>query len=171
MYNKCLDKKSINCSAMFIFLNKTCFRGLYRVGPNGFNVPYGNYKNIIIEPFENISILIKDVIFECLKFEDSMKKIKLGDFVYLDPPYVPETKKSFVKYNKEGFSEQQHLELFKTIKESGVNFVMSNSDTELVNNSFENYYNINIIECRRAINSKNPGSTVNELIISTSTIY
>ena len=164
LYNNC-SKKIVECSAMFIFLNKTCFRGLYRVGPNGFNVPYGNYKSVTVEPFEDLSILIKDVIFECLKFEDSLKAITVGDFVYLDPPYIPESKNSFVNYNKEGFDEKQHILLFKTIKESGVNFIMSNSDTELVNTSF-NDYNKKVIECRRAINSKNPGSTTNELIIS-----
>jgi DNA adenine methylase len=93
------DKLSVYGSALFIFLNKTCFRGMFRVGPNGFNVPYGNYVNPEIinkEHLNQIHHLIKDVIFESCSFEISLTRIKKGDFVYLDPPYVEENKKSFV---------------------------------------------------------------------------
>ena len=82
-YNKLKDKKTIESTACFMFLNKTCFRGLYREGPNGFNVPYGNYKNpsIIDEDYvKEISELIKDVVFECISYSESLKKPKKGDF-------------------------------------------------------------------------------------------
>ena len=166
VYNK-TDSVTLDCSAMFIFLNKSCFRGLYRTGPNGFNVPYGNYKKIeeMDIPFSN---LFKNVIFECLPFEESLKRVKPGDFVYLDPPYVPENKKSFVGYSAKGFGESQHKLLFKLINElppKGIDFVLSNSDVDLVKDSFVDYSR-QVISCKRSINSKNPESKTNEIIIS-----
>jgi DNA adenine methylase len=162
------EKNNVNSSAIFIFLNKTCFRGLFRMGPNGFNVPYGNYKNPEIvnkEHLEQIHKLIQNVIFECKDFNDSLDNVKTDDFVYLDPPYAPENKKSFVKYNSDGFDEETHLQLFKKTKELNAKFVMSNSDVPLVNDNF-NDFNIEKIECRRAINSKKPESKTMEVIIN-----
>jgi adenine-specific DNA methylase len=75
---------------MFIFLNKTCFRGVFRVGPKGFNVPYGHYNNPEIinkEHLEEIHNLIQNVKFECRDFNISLKNVEQNDFVYLDPPY------------------------------------------------------------------------------------
>ena len=93
----------------FIFLNKTCFRGLHRIGPNGFNVSFGNYKNPSFTCEENISKLHKlfqNVEFINKDFKDSMKNIKYNDFVYLDPPYYPENKLSFTKYNLNDFTDE-----------------------------------------------------------------
>lgn len=105
-------------SAMFIFLNKTCFRGMHRVGPNGFNVPFGHYKNPSIDEkcIMNVSKLIQDVKFKCMDFKKSLKKPKEGDFVYLDPPYVKETETSFTGYNKGGFGHENHKKLFRLTK-------------------------------------------------------
>lgn len=166
LFNTC-DKNSIEHSALFMFLNKTCFRGLYREGPNGFNVPYGHYKKVNIiekDELEKISELIKNVNFECLDFRESLKKVGSHDFVYLDPPYAPETKNSFVGYTKGGFKLEDHNELFKTIKENLPKFVMSNSNVELVNESFQGY-NKKVIIAKRAINSKNPESKTEEVIV------
>ena len=166
LFNTC-DKNSIEHSALFMFLNKTCFRGLYREGPNGFNVPYGHYKKVNIidkDELEKISELIKNVNFECLDFRESLKKVGSQDFVYLDPPYAPETKNSFVGYTKGGFKLEDHNELFKTIKENIPNFVMSNSNVELVNESFQGY-DKKVIIAKRSINSKNPASKTEEVII------
>jgi len=157
-------------SAMFIFLNKTCFRGLYRVGPNGFNVPYGNYKNPTIldeEHLTQINNLIKNVQFHHLDFSASLKNPVPGDFVYMDPPYAPENDKSFVGYTDGGFGLEKHMELFKTsneLKKSNVKFMMSNADVELVRNNF-NGFNIESIDCKRSINSKNPAAKTKEVII------
>jgi len=102
-------------SALFIFLNKTCFRGVYRTSTNGFNVPYGNYINPEIinrEHLLEVSELIQNVHFIHSNFEESFLNIKERDFVYIDPPYVPERNTSFVGYNKSGFSLEQHKKLF-----------------------------------------------------------
>jgi DNA adenine methylase len=173
-YNNLLneDRNCIYASAMFIFLNKTCFRGMYRVGPNGFNVPFGNYKNINIidqDTIINSSKLIKNVKFRCKGFEKSLLKIKKNDFAYLDPPYVPEKLTSFVKYNLDGFDIKQHKKLFNmcnTLSKNNIKFMMSNSNSELVIKYFpKKKYSTEIIECRRSINSKNPGKKTDEIII------
>ena len=173
-YNKMKkeDKISIEGSAIFIFLNKTCFRGMYREGPNGFNVPYGNYKNPEIinkEHLDEIQLLIKDVIFQCCDYNQSIKKIEKEDFAYFDPPYAPENAQSFVKYINDGFDEKNHLNLFKLINEldnNKIKIMMSNSSVDLVHNNFPlSKYNIEIVECKRSINAKNPESKTNEVII------
>lgn len=171
-YNKLtvVEKRSIFGSSLFIFLNKTCFRGLYRTGPKGFNVPFGSYKNpeiINLEHILEVSRLIKDVIFEVSAFPESMGNAEENDFLYLDPPYFPENDKSFVSYNRDGFSKEQHSSLFDLMKKldtKSVLFLMSNSDTEPVRNSL-NEFNIETIVCKRCINSKNPSSKTNELLI------
>ena len=167
-YNN-IDKNTIECSALFMFINKTCFRGMYREGPNGYNVPYGHYKKtptIISETDLNyISDLIKDVEFKNCSFIDSIKNVKDGDFVYLDPPYAPENSKSFVGYVADGFNLDTHKMLFDEIKKlKNIKFVMSNAKVDLVTDNFKEY-NSNDIIARRAINSKNPGSTTTEVII------
>jgi DNA adenine methylase len=163
------EKKSIIGSSMFIFLNKTCFRGIFRVGPHGFNVPYGHYKNPEIinkEHLEEVHNLIKNVIFEHSDFEMSIKKVKKGDFTYLDPPYVPENVTSFVKYTKEGFTLEKHKKLFEMCQQLKSKFMMSNSNTDLVKEYFINgKFNIKTITAKRSINSKNPGSQTKEIII------
>jgi len=167
-YNN-IDKDSIECSALFIFINKICFRGMYREGPNGFNVPYGHYKktpSLISEKEINyISELIKNVEFKHCNFIYSIKNVKEGDFVYLDPPYAPENSKSFVKYVEDGFDLKTHELLFIEIKKlKNIKFIMSNAKVDIVINSFKDY-NCHEITARRAINSKNPGSTTTEVII------
>ena len=163
LYNQLTDKQTINASAMFIFLNKTCFRGLYRVGPNGFNVPYGNNKNPEIinkQHLEEIHELVQGVVFTCCDFTESLKFVKNDDFVYLDPPYVPINNTSFVAYNKGGFDK--HVVLFDTLKTANYKYLMSNSDTDFVKQHFDNY---EIIKAKRNINSRNPDSIINELLI------
>ena len=173
-YNKlCFnDKTSILGSAMFIFLNKTCFRGVFRVGPNGFNVPYGHYKNPEIinrDHLEEIHNLIQPVIFECCDFNTSLTNVEPNDFVYLDPPYAPETDTSFVGYTENGFNIDNHNNLFKLIHiltNTNKKMMLSNADVSLVRENFTNEkYNTLSILCKRSINSKNPDAKAKEVII------
>jgi DNA adenine methylase len=167
-----LEKASVVGSARLLFLNKTCFRGVYREGPHGFNVPFGHYKNPAIFDATHLratSRLIKDVIFESHDFSTALTHCGTDDFVYLDPPYAPENATSFVGYTADGFSGEKHKELFKlcnTLQEKGVKLLMSNADVKLVKDAFkDDTWTTNIIECRRAIHSKKPESKTNEVLI------
>ena len=173
-YNKLSlhDKKSVLGSAMFIFLNKTCFRGVFRVGPKGFNVPYGHYNNPEIinkEHLEEIHNLIQNVVFECCDFNTSLTIVEPNDFVYLDPPYAPETDTSFVGYTENGFNIENHNNLFKLIHmltDTNKKIMLSNADVSLVRENFTNEkYNTLSILCKRSINSKNPDAKAKEVII------
>lgn len=167
-----ISKDSIECSALFMFINKTCFRGMYREGPNGYNVPYGHYKKtptiITRKELDNVNELIKNVEFCHSDFKESVKMVEKGDFVYLDPPYMPETNKSFVGYVADGFDLNMHNCLFDEIlklDKKKVKFLMSNSRLDLVLEKFKDYNRQDII-ARRAINSKKPESTTIEVLIN-----
>jgi DNA adenine methylase len=167
------DKQEPIVSAMLLFMNKTCFRGVYREGPKGYNVPFGNYKNPSIldkDAIYKVSKLIKDVIFTSKSFTNSFKDIKDSDFVYIDPPYVPESHTSFVSYTKEGFTLEHHKDLFNlchTLNKKGVKLIMSNSNVDFVKENFpSSLYTTHIISCRRAIHSKEPDTRTNEVLIT-----
>lgn len=170
LYNKLSKDTALSC-AYFIFLNKTGFKGMYREGSNGFNIPYGQKDKKSVptifseQEIRNISNLIKHVEFKHMSFENSIKNVKRGDFVYLDPPYAPENSKSFVGYLEDGFDLETHKLLFTEIKKLGkTKFAMSNAKVDLVTENFKNYTCQDII-ARRAINSKKPGSKTTEVII------
>jgi DNA adenine methylase len=182
-YNSLSDehKESYVGSAIFIFLNKTGFRGLYREGPKGYNVPFGHYKNPEILNYEHlmeVSSLIKEVNFEVADFTKSIDFTKDIDLVnqniedstslvYLDPPYYPENETSFTRYNRNDFTLENHKILFELCHKIPIPFIMSNSNTQFVKDSFHNdKYSLESISCRRAINSKAPESRTNELIIT-----
>ena len=167
------ERMTIGASAMLLFLNKTCFRGIYREGPRGFNVPFGNYKNPTIideEHIRTISSLFKDVIFTVRPFTEALSHVVSDDFVYLDPPYAPTNNTSFVSYTSDGFGIDNHTQLFalcSSMKNNNVKMLMSNAEVELVTNAFQApSYTTKIISCRRAINSKQPGARANEVLIA-----
>lgn len=164
---------SIERSAMFYFLNKTCFRGIYREGPNGFNVPFGNYKTKFTPPtageLNEYSEALQNVVFSVAHFQESLSECKEGDLVYADPPYAPVQKTSFVGYTKDGFGMDSHISLFTllhSLREKNVSIVMSNADVEMVRESFSPaIWKYDSISARRAVNSKNPQATQQEVVI------
>lgn len=175
-YNELRNKNewadSCKVSAMFIFLNKTCFRGLYREGPVGFNVPYGNYDSNSFfdeDHLRKISTLIQDVHFRVATFEEAWKDMRPGDFVYIDPPYAPEVASSFVGYTIAGFDETMHRTLFDHVhllRKEGIHFLMSNADVSMVQDAFPAiHYRKSTVVCRRAIHSKDPAKVTTEILL------
>lgn len=176
------DKEiSIKKATEFIFLNRTCFNGLYRVNKNGdFNVPMGNYKNPTICDEDNLralSELIKDVKFEYGDYKISQKYIKENTFVYFDPPYRPlNITSGFTSYTKEDFDDEDQKELavfYKKLNDNNVKVMLSNSNPKNTNKEdsfFENIYmgfNINEVYAKRMINANSKGrGEISELLIT-----
>lgn len=164
-FNEIEDKECLEASALMLILNKTGFRGMYREGPRGFNIPYGNYKNPGIYDAEHlvaVSELLQGVEFRCTDYDSALREAVDGDFVYLDPPYAPEVATSFVGYNAGGFMD--HAFLFDSIQRLPCRWLMSNSSVPAVHEAFEKY-TIRVVGARRAINSKNPGAMTEEVLV------
>jgi len=152
-------------SVLFLFLNKTCYRGLYRESKNGYNVPFGNYKNPIFydqENLEKISYLLNkyNVNFYSLDYKNFITDVESEDFIYLDPPYY----NTFTKYIHKDFNKDDQVQLYKIIQNLPCKFVLSNSKNEFINDLYKNF-NKNVINCKRRINSKKPNSKEDEFII------
>ncbi len=145
--------------AAFIYMNKVCFNGLYRVNSKGaFNVPYGKYNNPEIFNRKNIYLanqLLQGVKIEHQDYRKLIGHIQKGDFIYLDPCYDPLKKTSFANYTPKRFSEIDRGELFKFIqdvKNKGANIVLSNNDLPEIRALYNNY-TIKEILAARCINS------------------
>ena len=161
-------------AARTLYLNKSCFNGLYRVNKKGeFNVPFNKNKKVNTYDGENLLTIHyfltnNDIKIECLDFEESVKTAKKGDFVYFDPPYDSDTS-TFNSYTEEGFGKEEQRRLAQTFKEldsRGVYVMLSNHNTILVNELYKDY-NIHIIEAKRSINSKgSKRGNVEEVIIT-----
>lgn len=176
------ENEALEKTTYFIFLNKTCFNGLYRENRRGqFNVPIGKYKNPTICDEENLielSKLIKNVTFINDDYRESYKYIEENTFIYFDPPYRPINKtSSFTSYSKEDFNDENQKELgeyFRKINDnnSNVKLMLSNSNPKNNNEEddfFEQIYNgfkINEIKANRMINSnKEKRGKISELLI------
>lgn len=158
-------------AAHFIYLNKTCFRGLFRVNRQGqFNVPYGEYDRRYYSPenLKAVSEALQWVNFKCCDFEKSAEQAKKGDFIYFDPPYFKLGGYSdFNRYTADQFNEMDHVRLASLCNELdaiGVKWAVSNSDTPLIKSLFEGYRFIEV-DARREINLKSKSRNVVELLI------
>lgn len=149
-------------AARLLYLNKTCYNGLYRVNSAGeFNSPFGNYKNpnIVNEPVLKAVhkyLSQNDISFYNEDFENTLKRVKKGSFVYLDPPYDPVSNtSSFTGYNKGGFDRTEQIRLKSCCDElssKGIKFMLSNSSTEFIHDLYSEYQVI-IVKAKRSINS------------------
>lgn len=150
-------------ASRIIYLNKTCYNGLYRVNSRGeLNAPFGRYKNPQICDEENINSLSeyfngKQIYFFNKDFEQFLKNCKKDDFVYLDPPYDPISESSsFTGYNAGGFSRHEQIRLrdvCNELNEKGVKFLLSNSSTDFIKDIYSDYI-IEEVDAKRNINSK-----------------
>ena len=174
------DGTSTEKAALFIFLNKTCFNGLYRVNRKGlFNVPMGAFKNPTIcdaENLRNIHNALQNVAIVCGDYTLSKSFIDNKTFVYIDPPYRPISETSaFTSYNSDAFDDNEQIRLAKFIDEinaAGAKIVLSNSDPKNVNpedNFFDDLYKsyrIHRVLATRMINSNaEKRGKINELLI------
>lgn len=148
-------------AARLIFLNKTCFNGLYRVNSRGqFNVPFGRYSNPKICDELNlreVSAALTEVDIHCGPFEEILKRARKGDFVYLDPPYQPVSATSnFTGYTATCFgnSDQERLaDVAHTLSKRGCSIMLSNSNSEYVKDLYSDF-RIETVHTSRAINCK-----------------
>jgi len=131
----------VSIAARFIYLNRTCFNGLYRVNLSGrFNVPYGKYKNPKIVDEDNLKKVSQQLKGAKIFHQDYKKTIesaRKGDFVYFDPPYAPlSPTSSFTSYTKDGFGEKEQIELrdiFYKLHKKGCFVMLSNSNSDFIN--------------------------------------
>lgn len=172
-YNS-LEGNSLRKTSLLIFLNKTCFNGMYRENSKGgFNVPFGQHRAPTIcdtKNLRNVSLRLASTELSTGSFIDVVKSAKKGDFIYLDPPYHPLNKtSSFTAYSREDFDETNQHELaglYRQLDERGCYVMLSNSDTELIKELYSTY-NINKILASRSINSKANGrGKINELVVT-----
>lgn len=163
-------------AARMIYLNKSCFNGLYRVNSKGFfNVPSGKKKKVVTFDEENFNFLREyfrnnDITILNGDFEDAVKNAKAGDFVYFDPPYdVIENKNSFTSYAKNDFGKDEQIrlaKLYKKLNDKGVLVMLSNHNTAFINELYKDF-NIHVVNAKRMINSKADGrGDVEEVIIT-----
>ena len=175
------NNRWIERTAHLIFMNKTCFNGLYRQNKQGaFNVPFGRYKNPKICDSENIRLAnkaLKNTEILCVDFKDTEKYVDENTFVYLDPPYRPINKTSnFTTYSKDGFNDTDQIKLasfYTKMNDLGAFLMLSNSDPknydpgdEFFDELYQNF-NIERVPAKRNINSDASGrGLINELIIT-----
>lgn len=156
------ERSDVEIAGRFLFLNKTCFNGLYRVNSAGeFNTPYGRYKNPNIINEIGLRALHNyfneaDITFKTGDFEDAVKYIRKGSFVYADPPYQPiSTTSNYTGYTSGGFGEDDQVRLKKMcdgLDKRGVKFLLSNSNVPFITDLYKDY-KIEIVGANRAINS------------------
>ena len=164
-YNDKLMKAEfdVELAALFVFINKHCFNGLYRVNGKGlFNVPYNNSRRASVDEnaIMEISKYLQGVKIIDGDFEVACKDAKKGDFVFIDSPYAPLNPTSFESYTKEGFDIESHkrlANLFDELTARGCYCMLTNHNTELINELYGSKgYKIDVVSVKRMINSMHP---------------
>ena len=162
----------VELATLFVFINKHCFNGLYRVNGKGlFNVPYNNSRRVSVD--EDVIIAtseyLRGVTIIDGDFEQACKNAKKGDFVFIDSPYAPLNPTSFESYTKEGFDIESHKRLAKLYDEltaRGCYCMLTNHNTELINELYGNKdYKIDVVSVKRMINSDASNRVGEEVII------
>ncbi|MFC1644948.1 DNA adenine methylase [Patescibacteria group bacterium] len=158
------ELSDVEVASRFIYLNRTCFNGMYRVNKSGgFNVPFGKQKNPLICDEDNlrkVSAILENVNISKRDYRDVLKDARKGDFIYFDPPYYPLNKtSSFTSYTADGFLEKEQQELRDTyfeLHKKGCFVMLSNSNTEFIRDLYsdlDDKIKINEVSASRMINS------------------
>ncbi len=173
-YNDKLMKAEydVELAALFVFINKHCFNGLYRVNGKGlFNVPYNNSRRTSVDEgsIMEISKYLQGITITDGDFEEACKGAKKGDFVFIDSPYAPLNPTSFEAYTKEGFDIESHKRLARLYDEltaRGCFCMLTNHNTKLINELYGGKgYTIDVVSVKRMINSDASNRVGEEVII------
>lgn len=173
-YNIFNEFRSYEIAARAIYLNQTCFNGVYRVNQKGqFNVPIGSSLNRMISDKDTIlkaSKVLKKANIGCSDFEGAIANVRKGDLVFLDPPYYPVSKHSdFTRYTKEKFHQEDQVRLKETIvklSEKGAFIMLANSDCDFIRNLYKDF-NIHTVQSSRSLNCKSDKrGKVSEVLIT-----
>ena len=167
-----LQELDTELAALFIFLNKHCFNGLYRVNAKGlFNVPYNQSRRKSLDPANiyAVSHYLKHVVILEGDFQTACANAQKGDFIFFDSPYAPLTPTSFESYTKEGFSIENHrrlADLFDTLTERGCYCMLTNHNTPFIHALYGNLgYRLDTVSVKRYINADGANRTGEEIII------
>ena len=173
-YNDKLMKKEYDTelAALFVFINKHCFNGLYRVNGRGlFNVPYNNSrrKSVDTESIYAVSEYLQNVTILEGDFQNACVTARKGDFIFIDSPYAPLNPTSFESYTKEGFDIESHrrlAELFDELTQRGCKCMLTNHNTDLIQELYGNKgYRMDVVRVKRMINSDASNRVGEEIII------
>tara|TARA_A100001011_G_scaffold305870_1_gene320601 strand:- start:406 stop:1419 length:1014 start_codon:yes stop_codon:yes gene_type:complete len=177
--NPKIKEQKIRSAVLMQAINKLCFNGMFRVnGNNQFNVPIGSYKKVNIidkDNLANASLYLSNAKITCNSYKEIIKNIKKkNSFIYLDPPYIPNSKTSyFTDYSSQGFKNKDHVELgkiyFKLVN-AGNNVILSNNNNKLAREIFLQNKKLHCYEVlvSKSINSKKDGrGKIGELLVST----
>lgn len=165
---------NVEAAARTIFLNRTCFNGLYRVNKSGhFNVPFGRYKNpkiIDVEALKSASAILKNTTIICGDYKSILREnARAGDFIFLDPPYLPVSQYAdFKRYTKEQFYEEDHVDLAAEVKrlhELGCYVILTNSNHPLVHEQYRKFV-VEVVQTKRYISCNGKGRTGEDAIVT-----
>lgn len=173
-YNDKLKREEYDeeLAALFVFMNKHCFNGLYRVNGKGlFNVPYNNSRASSVDEktIMSVSKYLQSVTIIDGDFEDACANANKGDFIFFDSPYAPLNPTSFESYTKEGFDIESHgrlAKLYDKLTAKGCYCMLTNHNTELINRLYGNKgYRMDVVSVKRMINSDASNRVGEEIII------